>query len=113
MGFTLAMVVCPLGTYFFSLNIIFGGTLTTNLPCSRPSPIYQFHTLILSTKALPHTTQNLISTKTDKLLGNSTWAGASAALMANVVLMGYVVMAFNEDQSEAIEAAEKESKKGK
>jgi hypothetical protein len=33
--------------------------------------------------------------------------------MANVVLMGYVVVAFNEDQSEAIEAAEKESKKGK
>ncbi|EPE29674.1 VMA21-like-containing protein [Glarea lozoyensis ATCC 20868] len=69
LGFTLAMIVCPLGTYFLSLNTLFKG--------------------------------------------NSTWAGASAALMANVVLIGYVVVAFNEDQTDAIEAAEKESKKGK
>jgi hypothetical protein len=59
---------------------------------------------------IPHTSP---STKTNMFVGNSTWAGASAAIMANVVLMGYVVVAFNEDQSEAIEAAEKESKKGK
>lgn len=30
--------------------------------------------------------------------------------MANVVLVGYIVVAMNEDQSEAIEAAEKEKK---
>ncbi|CAG8960587.1 hypothetical protein HYFRA_00013410 [Hymenoscyphus fraxineus] len=68
LGFTLAMVVCPLGTYYLSLDTIFGG--------------------------------------------NSTYAGASAAIMANIVLMGYVIVAFREDQSDAIEAAEKE-KKGK
>lgn len=42
--------------------------------------------------------------------GNSTWAGATAAIMANVVLVGYVVVAMMEDQSEAIEKAEKEKK---
>ncbi|KAL5347102.1 vacuolar ATPase assembly integral membrane protein vma21 [Pseudogymnoascus australis] len=42
--------------------------------------------------------------------GNSTYAGATAAIMANVVLVGYIVVAMNEDQSEAIEAAEKEKK---
>jgi len=42
--------------------------------------------------------------------GNSTFAGATAAVMANVVLVAYVVVAMREDQSDAIEAAEKEKK---
>jgi hypothetical protein len=42
--------------------------------------------------------------------GNSTFAGATAAIIANVVLVAYVVVAMREDQSEAIEAAEKEKK---
>ncbi|KFY27844.1 hypothetical protein V493_03276 [Pseudogymnoascus sp. VKM F-4281 (FW-2241)] len=42
--------------------------------------------------------------------GNSTFAGATAAFMANVVLVGYIVVAMREDQSEAIEAAEREKK---
>jgi len=69
LGFTLAMVVCPLGSYFLTLNVLFGG--------------------------------------------NSTYAGAFAAIMANVVLIGYVIVAFNEDQTEAIEAKEKEKRDGK
>ncbi|TVY33489.1 Vacuolar ATPase assembly integral membrane protein [Lachnellula occidentalis] len=68
LGFTAAMVMGPIGSYFITLNLLFGG--------------------------------------------NSTYAGALAAIVANVVLMGYVIVAFREDQSEAIEAAEKE-KKGK
>jgi len=69
LGFTFAMVVGPIGTYFLTVDTIFGG--------------------------------------------NSTWAGATAAIMANVVLIGYVIVAFQEDQSEALATAEKakESKK--
>jgi len=66
LGFTLAMIVGPIGTYFLTLNNVFGG--------------------------------------------NSTYAGATAAIMANVVLVGYVIVAFMEDQSESIEAAEKEKR---
>jgi archaellum component FlaF (FlaF/FlaG flagellin family) len=40
-------------------------------------------------------------------IGNSTFAGATAAIMANVVLVAYVFVAMREDQSETIKAAEK------
>ncbi|CAJ2500973.1 Uu.00g038260.m01.CDS01 [Anthostomella pinea] len=39
--------------------------------------------------------------------GNSTYAGGLAALMANVVLIGYVVVAINEDQTEQLDAKKK------
>ncbi|KAK5009512.1 vacuolar ATPase assembly integral membrane protein vma21 [Elasticomyces elasticus] len=42
--------------------------------------------------------------------GNSTWAGASAAIIANVVLLSYVVVAFWDDQSERAEMEEQEKK---
>ncbi|KAH0544192.1 hypothetical protein FGG08_001637 [Glutinoglossum americanum] len=44
--------------------------------------------------------------------GNSTFAGATAAIMANFVLIAYVVVAMKEDQSERLEA-EKHAKEKK
>ncbi|KAI1846851.1 hypothetical protein JX265_004821 [Neoarthrinium moseri] len=45
--------------------------------------------------------------------GNSTYAGALAAIMANVVLIGYVIVAYTEDQSEQLDEKKKETKKAR
>ncbi|RYP89650.1 hypothetical protein DL770_004228 [Monosporascus sp. CRB-9-2] len=66
LAFTFAMVVVPIGSYFVTVNTVFGG--------------------------------------------NSSYAGGLAAIMANVVLVGYIIVAMNEDQSEQL-AAKKETKK--
>ncbi|KAJ9500622.1 vacuolar ATPase assembly integral membrane protein vma21 [Exophiala xenobiotica] len=42
--------------------------------------------------------------------GNAVWAGACAAVMANVVLIAYIIVAMKEDQSEQIEAEQNRKK---
>ncbi|KAK2801382.1 hypothetical protein FQN50_007767 [Emmonsiellopsis sp. PD_5] len=44
--------------------------------------------------------------------GNSTYAGASAALTANLVLIGYVVVAMREDRAEREGEEEERKRKG-
>ncbi|KAM4059420.1 VMA21-like domain-containing protein [Hirsutella rhossiliensis] len=67
LGFTLAMIVVPIGSYFLTVDTVFKG--------------------------------------------NSSYAGALAALLANVVLIAYVVVAMNEDESERKGASKMESRK--
>lgn len=47
---------------------------------------------------------------TNFYLGSSTAAGATAAIVANVVLIAYVVVAMKEDESEKLVAEEKAKK---
>lgn len=61
LGFTLAMVLGPIGCYFVTLNNIFGG--------------------------------------------NTTYAGATAAFTANLILFGYIIVAFREDRHELSEGS--------
>ena len=78
------MFAGPIGVYFLTLNTIFGGMILG----------------IFSTREW--------SLKYGQ--GNSTFAGATAAITANVVLIAYVVVAMKEDQSEKIMAEEKARK---
>ncbi|KAL1986726.1 hypothetical protein VTN96DRAFT_5931 [Rasamsonia emersonii] len=65
LGFTVAMIVAPIGMYFLTIDTVFKG--------------------------------------------NSTFAGAGAALTANVVLIAYIVVAWREDQEEEQRRKEKKT----
>ena len=77
------MVTMPIGTYFLTLNSLYRGE-QINRTFSAPNA--------------------------DITQGNSTFAGATAAIIANVVLIAYVIVAMKEDQSERLAAEQKEKK---
>ncbi|RKF83955.1 Vacuolar ATPase assembly integral membrane protein vma21 [Golovinomyces cichoracearum] len=83
LGFTLAMVVGPIGCYFATLNKIFGGQSNLSAPW-RKTKVY---------------------------IGNSTYAGTTAAIVANLILAGYIIVAFREDLGEVSETKEEKKKK--
>ena len=98
LGFTLAMVVLPIGGYFLTVKTVFRGEFLHLDPL--------LDGVIICIVLVPAQHNADIDT-----LGSAVYAGAFAALMANVVLIGYVLVAMKEDQSDQL-AAEK-AKKGK
>jgi vacuolar ATPase assembly integral membrane protein VMA21 len=78
LGFTLAMVVAPIGTYYMTVNMLFKGLSDVGV---------KGHELTEP--------------------GNATYAGGLAAIIANVVLVAYVIVAWNEDLDERSEAEKK------
>jgi vacuolar ATPase assembly integral membrane protein VMA21 len=81
------MIFVPIGSYFLTVHTIFQGTYLPFPSCMIPY-------------------EDILT-----CLGNSSYAGGLAALLANVVLISYIVVAMNEDQSEQQAGKKKESKK--
>ncbi|KAI5194398.1 hypothetical protein E4T39_08677 [Aureobasidium subglaciale] len=82
--FSFAMIVLPISSYFLTVDNLFSGNYG------------------LFTKPI-----SLLPTN---LSGNSTFAGATAAILANVVLIGYIIVAMREDAGERAEAEENDKK---
>ena len=107
LAFTFAMITFPIGSYFLSVNMIFGGLSVPSIHlCNPPNkPNLYKHQTSSTPTSLFHSSTHTHNTYTHlpNLIthpGNSTYAGATAAIVANIVLLSYVVVAFNDDKSE-------------
>ncbi|CAH0001042.1 unnamed protein product [Clonostachys byssicola] len=99
LAFTFAMIVVPIGGYFVTVNTVFKGTVHFT-----PSFLYIPGCLDRGLVSREYSNMNT---------GNASFAGGFAALLANVVLVGYIIVAMKEDQSETTEKKKPESKKDK
>lgn len=101
------MIVCPIGSYYLSLEYVWGRTsLSAALSLSgallsRQTTIIDPSFLSLPSRAIP-----FLVTYTVK---NTTGAALTAAITANLVLVGFVWVAMAEDRADA--KREKEKKK--
>lgn len=89
------MIAIPIGSYFLTVNTVFRGQLAS------------------SHLVFPHLNGAQKDGRlTLRFLGNSSFAGGLAAVLANVVLISYIIVAMNEDTSED-DSKKSESKKAK
>lgn len=87
------MICLPIASYFFTVDRVFHGMSSLETTQRPGSAVH------LTYLGLP---------------GNSTYAASLAAIVANVVVIGYVFLAMAEDRSDQLEASAKEkAKEGK
>lgn len=74
------MIIVPIGSYFATVHTVFNGkmlpTHAIHIYANQPDLINPF-------------------------AGNSSMAGGMAAVLANVVLISYIIVAMKEDQTES------------
>lgn len=81
------MIGGPIGMYFLTVNTIFSGKYFSSLRPDLQCVLLFFFSVVVLTQSIYYP-------------GNSTFAGATAAVTANVVLFAYIYVAWREDQGE-------------